>query len=379
MQIVSIHGYHVECALPRPVRNSVSRFEKRGALVVEVRAGNGMSGWGECTHFPETVWTYLRTMLTGKLLGQDPRATGRHYQAMIGQRATGDISMMAISALDMALWDLRGRIEGVPVSTLLGGRARDRLKAYASGPFMKLGDDPYEGFADEAEAYAKLGFCAIKARSGATPAADAAMVAALRQRLGPDMGLMVDMNRGYARAAALDAARRLEDAGLLWIEEPLQPDDFDGYRMLAQRTAAPLAAGEALGKLSQFQDFLALGAVSVIQPDLYLAGGFTGVMKVAALAEAANVPLVPHVWGTAVNFHASLQLASVLPGARLGDGTELPMFEWDRSDNALLRVAGEPALSPDGTIGVPDGPGIGIDLTAAMFEPFVRAGWSVSA
>jgi len=377
MKIVAIRGQHVEYRLPQPVRNAVSLFDKRQALVVQVIAEDGSHGWGECTHLPATVWSYIAEALAPRLIGQDARQTGRLWRAMMAPRASGDISMMAVSALDMALWDLRGRIEGRPVSDLLGGALRSRIASYASGPFMQASGDPYGDFLPQVARYLEQGYSAVKIRAGASPRQDGAVALALRREFGPDLVLMADMNRGYSRPAAAEAMAQMAPAEPLWIEEPLAPDDFEGYRLLAARGGPGLAAGEALARIEQFRDFLALGAVTVIQPDLYLCGGFTGMMRIAALAEAHSVPLVPHVWGTAVNFHASLQLCAVLPAARLGDGALLPMFEWDQSDNALLRVAGLPAIAADRTLAIPDGPGIGVDLSAESFAPFSRQRWQI--
>jgi D-galactarolactone cycloisomerase len=359
------------------VRNSLTVFERREALVVEVVGEGGLSGWGECSDFPVAVWSYVESVLAAQLLGQDARMIGRLFRAMLGARAGGDIAMMATSAIDMALWDLRGRAEGVPVSTLLGGRLRDRVRTYASGPFMKPGESPYRDFAADVDGYLSRGFTAIKPRSGLTPRADAEMARELRRRLGPDFAFMIDLNRGYARPAAQESLERLAEAQLLWIEEPIASDDFEGYRMLAGRTGARLAAGEALAKLPQFHDFLGIGAISVLQPDLYLCGGFSGALRILALAEAAGVPYVPHVWGTAVNFHAALQLASVLPAARLGDGAELPLFEWDQTDNAMLRLAAPPEIGAGGTVAIPDGPGIGITIDRDLLQSLCGKAWSI--
>lgn len=378
MRLAELRGYHLECRLPEPVRNAVRTFATRQALVVEAVADNGLSGWGECTPTPAAVWDFIAATLAPELLGRNAPASERLWQAA-ADAGSGDIPMLALSAIDMAVWDLRGRAEGVSIAALLGGRLRDRVRAYASGPFMRLGELPYADYARTIEGYRATGFTAVKARIGIDPQGDAAVIDGLRRRFGRDLELMVDVNRGYSRPDAADLMRRLDAAGLLWIEEPIAAEDYAGFAALSRTARTPLATGEALGRLEQFRELLALNAIGVVQPDLYLCGGFTGAMQVAALAQAHQVAYVPHVWGTAINFHASLQLAAVLPDARLRDGRTLPMFEWDRSDNALLRMADPPPIAADGTVAVPDKPGIGIAIDRDRLAPLTRQAWHISA
>jgi D-galactarolactone cycloisomerase len=302
MKITEIRACHVACESAGVVRNAISQLAGREALVVEVVADSGLSGWGACSLCPSVVWEFIRTRLSRHVLGRESRPGGALWRTMLAAGDGGAIAMGAISALDVALWDLRGRMEGVPVSSLLGGRLRQRVRTYASGPFMQPGDAPYRDFGAEVERYLAAGFRAVKARAGVNPRADAAMVTELRARVGPDVQLMVDFNCGYARPAALEALCRLEPAGLLWIEEPIAADDLDGYRLLAAKSKTPLAAGEALSGLSQFRALLGTQAIGVVQPDLYLCGGFSGASRIAVLAEVAATPYCPHVWGTAIDW-----------------------------------------------------------------------------
>ncbi len=375
MKLIEIRGYHVVCELPEPLGNSVASFTFRESLVVELIGDSGLSGWGE-TQFVDLAWPHLSTALAPLLIGRDPLDSDSLWQAML---AAGDTqaALLAISAVDMALWDLKGRAAGQSIAALLGGARRDRIRAYASGPFMKPGGDPYRDFARDADRYAAMGFTALKTRSGAGPERDAEMALGLRRQLGEAFEIALDFNRGYSIAQTVDVAARLAPARPLWIEEPLAPSDFAGYAELQSMITAPIAAGEAFWGLDQFEQLFATNALALVQPDLFMCGGITGARRIAAVAEQAGVPFVPHVWGTAINFYASLQWAAVLAGGTL-NGVDLPLFEYEQCDNALINVAGTPQLDCDGTLAVPDGPGIGVEINRESFAPYIRASWRLT-
>ncbi len=204
------------------------------------------------------------------------------------------------------------------------------------------------------------------------------MMLGLRRQLGPEAALMLDFNQGYTARAAIQAARHLQDADLLWLEEPVGPEDVAGYHAVAQAAPMAIAGGEALASLAGFRDFVMAGAMGVLQPDLAVCGGFTGVMRVAALAEAFDLPVVPHVWGAVVNYHAALQLVGVLPASRAGGTASLPFIEVDVTENPLLNILGAPRPDAAGTIAIPDRPGLGLDLSAIQLQPWIIDHWSVS-
>jgi D-galactarolactone cycloisomerase len=158
--------------------------------------------------------------------------------------------------------------------------------AYASGPFVRTQPDPYREYQREVDQYLSLNFKAIKPRGGVEPRADGIMANALRRQVGPDIGIMVDINQGYTAAAAIRAAKFMEGADLLWIEEPVQLEDIPGYQSFARATAVATAGGEALGSVRAFRDFLAAGTFDILQPDLSICGGYSGFRQIWALAQA---------------------------------------------------------------------------------------------
>ncbi|CAH2603600.1 Mandelate racemase/muconate lactonizing enzyme family protein [Rhodovastum atsumiense] len=375
MKTVALELFHLTAPLAEPIGNALVTFDRRETLLVRLTDAAGTAGWGESWTAPETVAALIARHLAPCVLGQDPQALGRLWRACgaacgpHGQGLTG----MAVAAVDMALHDLAARQRGVPVATLLGGAVRERVPAYASGPFFAPGGHPYRHYQRECEGYLRAGFRAIKLRCGLAPAEDGAVAQAVRALLGPERGLMVDFNQSYTPRAAIEAARRMEAAELGWIEEPAAPGDLAGYRLAAGHVRPAIAGGETFEGAAAFLPFLGQGVMDVLQPDLAVCGGFEGVRRVVMLAELHQLAVVPHVWGSLVNFHAALHLAATLPVGRWGGPVALPMLEYDVGPNPLLSLLGRPELGADGAVAVPQGPGLGFELDPGRLAPFVTS------
>ncbi|WP_426955296.1 mandelate racemase/muconate lactonizing enzyme family protein [Muricoccus radiodurans] len=381
MKVTSVRGYHVGFS-PSPALGNASTFiRRRDFLLLQLVGEDGTVGWGEVFNSPFAAAGFVKARLAPLLLGQPAQEMGRLFQAMLGTLAYDrrGAGMMAVSAVDMALHDLAARARGISVARMLGGALRDRMLAYASGPFIREGAEPYGAYPGEVDALLRSGFRAIKPRVGFAPRADGQVMRAMRQQVGPDVALMVDINQGYTVGPALASARHMEEADLLWIEEPLQPEDIGGYRAVAAAAPCAIAGGEALGSLAAFRDFLEARTFSVLQPDLTVCGGFTGMRRVAALADAYDMPVMPHVFGTCVNAHAALQMGALLTARRGGGPLPYPFLEIDATPNPLLPLGGAMEPRADGTIAVPDAPGIGLDLDPARLEPWMTDHWRVDA
>ncbi len=378
-RIVRVDGFELACTLPERIGNAMRFFDKRTALLVRLTDADGQVGWGETWAMPDAAAAVLRTGLAQAVLAQTDGAPRVLWNAM-QQTLTYDrrgATHMAMSAIDVAAWDLAGRRAGMPISRLLGGALRQRVPAYVSGPFLKPGDDAYRDFETDIGGYLDAGFKAMKLRLGLNARAEARLLARLRQRVGDAFPLMVDLNEGATTVrAALSFAHAFAESDLVWLEEPIRHDNLPGYAHLAKALPMALAGGEALIGVTPFRDFLAQGALDIVQPDLALCGGFTEGQKIAALAEAHGVPVVPHVWGTAINFHASLQFIAGLPDMR-GPGVRYPMFEFDPSFNPLRDLCGTVAVDSDGCISIPDAPGLGIEIDPRQFEEHLVGRWSV--
>jgi D-galactarolactone cycloisomerase len=379
-QIVRIDGYEVRCALPEIVGNSSRFFDHRSALIVAITTADGIAGWGETWAMPAAAGAVIRSGLGRAVLGQDAGAPRPVWDAMtrtLGYDRRG-VSHMAMSAIDIAVWDAAARSANVPIAMLLGGALRDKVQAYVSGPFLKPGADPYRDFDADIGSYLDAGFRAMKLRMGVAPKTDAGRLAGVRKRVGDDFPLMVDLNEGATYRSALVYGEAFRESGLVWLEEPIRHDNLPAYIKLAQALPMALAGGEALIGTAPFRDYLTAGALDIIQPDLALCGGFSEALRIAALADAFEVPLIPHVWGTGINFCAALQFAMVLPEYK-GPGIRYPLFEYDYSYNPLRDAFGRFPVGTDGTVSPPPGPGLGIDIEPGRFASHVVDQWSIDA
>jgi D-galactarolactone cycloisomerase len=377
LKIAEIRGFHLAFSPSPAIGNARTFIRKREFLLVELVTDSGISGWGEVFASPHAAAALIKAKLAALILGRSPLAHRRLWEEMVatvGYDRRGP-AMMAISALDMAMHDAAAKSLDTSVAAMLGGALRERVMAYASGPFLSEGSSPYGNYAREVEAILRRGFRAIKPRAGADPRADGVMASQMRRQVGPDIALMVDLNQGYTARAAVDSARRMDTADLMWIEEPVSPEDIDGYKVVSSAVPTAIAGGEALGSAAAFKDFLVAGAISVLQPDLTVCGGYTGFMRVAALAAAFDLPVMPHVFGTIVNQRASLQVAALLPPRRGGGPADYPFIEYDVSPNPLLEAAGRLPLNGDGTITVPAAPGTGLELDAERLAPWTTSTW----
>lgn len=379
MTIRTVRLFHLVAPLPETIGNAKVFFSARETLLVQVVDTSGLAGWGETWAAPGSAAAVIEAQLAAVVLGQDARQIGRLWHAMRAATNLGAISAMAIAAVDLALHDLAARLNHVPLSTILGGALRDRVPAYASGPFFKPNGHPYRDFEREVAGYLETGFRAIKLRSGLAPKEDAAIALAIRRLLGPDGLLMVDFNQAYTPRAALSAVERMREADLLWIEEPAAPTDFEGYRTLASQVAPALAGGETFTDVREFAPYLAAGCMDVLQPDIALCGGFTGTTRVADLGEMYGRPTVPHVWGSSINLYAALHFTATRPAFLSGTGPAMPFLEFDMGPHPLIDSLGRPELHSDGTISVPDAPGLGIAPDPNDFERFVSSYREISA
>ena len=381
MKVVAIRGFHVGFA-PSPALGNASTFiRRRDFLLLQLVGEDGSTGWGEVFSSPFAAAAFIRAKLAPLVLGQPAAEHGRLYQAMCGTLAYDrrGAAMMAVSAMDMALHDLAARSQGVSVARMLGGALRERMLAYASGPFIAEGGDPYGAYPAQVDDLLRRGFRAIKPRVGAAPRRDGVAMRAMRRQVGDGAALMVDINQGYTVGAAIESARHMEEADLLWIEEPLQPEDIGGYQAVAQAARCAIAGGEALASLAAFRDFLAARTFSVLQSDLTVCGGFTGLRRVAALADAYDVPVMPHVFGTLVNAYAALQMGALLTSRRGGGPQPYPFIEIDVTPNPLLTLLGPIEPGADGCIAVPDGPGLGFTLDPGRLAPWMTEQWRIEA
>lgn len=372
-KIRKIDCYVVEQQLEQSFAFSQWAYARRTICLVRIEAEDGSYGWGE-GYGPAAVVKAGIELLKPLVVGRDPLATSTIWQTLYLRTldyARSGVLTASLSAIDVALWDLKGKLLGQPVHVLLGGKRRDRVRVYATGMYFTEGGDLAAKLAREAEGYAAQGFTAMKMKVGHSLAQDGKNVRAVRAAIGPEIALLIDANHAYNRSEARALCRAVEPSDIGWFEEPLSPEDYVGYAELRQQTSIPIAAGECEYLVHGFKRLLEARCVDLAQPDACAAGGLTEMQRIIALARAHNVDLTPHCWGTGIGFTVGLHLASTLdvtPGRLLGAE---PLLEMDRSENPLRDRLTRPRFEvKDGTVGVPDAPGLGIEVDPDLLEQF---------
>lgn len=365
MKIECIRTHHLRCRLEEPFAFSQWSYDERNVLLVEVITDSGASGWGECYGPAEVIQAAVTSFYAPRVIGADPRAVDVLWHTMWRSSldfARGGVMMAAMSGIDMALWDLRGRTLGLRLCDLMGGCHRDRIPCYATGMYFKdLCDaELIDALVAEAASYREQGFAAMKIKVGRNPAFDVMLIALVRGAL-PDTMLMADANHAYDLPEAVHVGKALDEHGYAWFEEPVSPEHPRLYRQLAEKLDLPLAAGECEQTRYGFERLLAPGGVQIAQPDLAYCGGPGEAIRIRTVASARGINVVPHVWGTMLNLAAATHfLASTYhePGRAQDGGLVL---ELDRTPNPLRDELFATAVTIDSTgAWVPDGAGLGV-------------------
>jgi D-galactarolactone cycloisomerase len=275
-----------------------------------------------------------------------------------------------LSGIDMACLDAVGKLHRLPVADLIGGRGRSALPVYISGGYLT--EDAARDFPAELERLAATGVRRVKIKIGIGPASDAERVAAARAALGEEVDLIVDANGNYTVDEALESMRRIADHRIFWYEEPLPPQDFDGYAELRRKASMPIATGEALYTAWDFKRLLELRGVDVVQPDLTLCGGIRAGREVALLARLCHVRLSPHVWGGAVGLAAACHFVASIPDyPHSRNVVEPTLIEYEIGENPLREeIVCEPLRLADGALALPDRPGLGVELDPAAVRRY---------
>jgi L-alanine-DL-glutamate epimerase-like enolase superfamily enzyme len=383
MRIADVSAVWLRHPIP-PERQHVSDFGRMtsfDATLVTVTTEDGLTGHGEAkaavgsAGINAVVVASVEQELRPLLIGEDSRQITRLWELMYNgtrahfalERGRGfpvlgrrGVTISALSGIDMALWDLLGKRLGVPVYQLLGGKCRDALPAYASG-----------GWADAAGIGAQLqsyldrgGFRAVKMRVGSmdgTVASSVARVQAARDGLGPEIDLMVDAHGTFDVREAQRFARGVEECRLAWFEEPVNADDRAGMAEVRAATDIPIAAGESEFTRFDFRDLLEARAIDILQPDLAICGGITEGVRIAALAATHQKRVAPHLWGSALMFAAGLHLAAATPACTI--------LEYSLGFNPMLHDLVEEGFPvEEGTITIPDRPGLGVTVRPEFVE-----------
>lgn len=362
MKIRNINVHPISHRLPNDsgATTGVGRMVKRDAVLVEVETDEGITGWGEAHHgrSPGAIAKLIDTTLKPMVIGMDALDTTaawlRLYKGHFATHGFGAGTAIAISGIDLALWDVRGKACGWPIYKLLGGGHR-KHRGYAGG--ITLGFQPADTLVEEARGFVAKGYSALKLRLGDTPKRDIERVEAVRAALGDEVEIMVDVNAAYGLEQVRTLIPVLDACRVGWLEEPFPPHDRYAYDKAASIASTPIAAGENHYTRYEFAPLMEDGAVQVLQPDLSKTGGMTEGLRIAAMASARKQRINPHTSMTGLNMAASLHFLSGIENAGYFevDATSLNPFRADLTGHHF---------QPDetGHIAPPTGPGIGVEV-----------------
>jgi L-alanine-DL-glutamate epimerase-like enolase superfamily enzyme len=376
MIITDVTTIKLRYEMPVPMADAIHYMPARPLLLVQVHTDEGITGMGEAAAYSgslESMEALILHDLRQTVCGQDPFKVEKLWQMMAfraHQRGRRGMSMMAISGIDTALWDIIGQAVRTPLYRLLGAY-REKLDAYASAGFYAANKDA-AALAEEVAGYVERGFRYVKIKVGRNPELmmnplhqmlatatleeDVERVAAVRAAIGPKVKLAIDANNAWTPSVALRFMRAVERFDIHWLEEPVATDDLDGSAALAQQLDTPVAGYETETGLPGFRDLITRRAVDIVQPDVIWTGGITECRKVAALAQAYGLPVIPHVFSSGLATIANMHLIASLPNAGL--------LECDQNLNPLRSELFNEAIEVDhnGQVTLPDRPGLGVTL-----------------
>nr|WP_068889433.1 mandelate racemase/muconate lactonizing enzyme family protein [Pedobacter panaciterrae] len=374
MKITNVEAFWLRCPIPKEKQH----FSDYGLLtnfdmtLVVITTEDGLQGFGEakaavgssgvCASIVSCIENELKPILIGKdakninrIWEEMYNGTRDHYALTRGRRfpilGRRGLTVSAMSGIDTALWDLKGKSLGVPVMDLLGGACRDQMPAYASGGWADA-----ENIGTQLNGYVAKGFNAVKMRVGImdqTVQNSIDRVKAARKALGPNIKLMADAHGTFSVPEAKQFCRGVEDCNLYWFEEPISPDNRHGTAEVRASTAIPIAAGESEYTSFDIRDLLEVRALDVVQPDAAIIGGISETMRVGHLASVNQLELAPHCWGSAFSFMAGLNVAFASQAATI--------IEFSLGGNPMMyELVKEQIEVKEGVIGAPTAPGLGL-------------------
>ena len=346
----------------KPIRNGRYVYPTAGLDIVKIETDDGVTGIGlsgavlEAEDIGRSILHHLKQYV----IGQDPFDNERIWDDMWQPKLVGrrGITTRVISGVDIALWDIKGKVAGRPVYKMLGGFA-DRVPVYIAGGYYEEGKG-LDDLAAEMRQSVDMGANAVKMKIGGAPInEDVERVRVVREAVGPDVRLMVDANCAYRYYEAIEIARKMEPYDVFWFEEPVNPDDYEGHKLISQATTIPIATGENEYTRYGFRDLIENRCAAIIQPDALIMGGITEFMKVAALAQAHDLPVAPH-GNQDVHVHLVSAVPNGLTVEYYSDSTD-PM--WGSMFKHTLEVK-------DGHVSPPDRPGLGIEPNEEALAPY---------
>ena len=354
MKITSIKSHVLRYELEEELGYSQQYYKHRTAHLVEIETDEGITGWGEC--FGPGNIALANKFIVEKVIqplikGENP--TNKEYiwhKVYNSLRDSGQKGMpiQALSGIDIALWDILSKKANLPLYQLLGGKCNNQIPVYGYG--MMLQKKPVEQlielFQKEAKEIKEKNFKAMKMKIGIGPKDDLKLVKAVREAIGDDYKLMVDANHAYNLSDALYVGKGLDEMNVYWFEEPVAPEDYEGYKELKKKLNTNIAGGEAEFTKYGWNQLIKNGCVDIAQPEVCGLGGITEYLKVSALAQSNFIPIINHVWGSALSIAVNLHLLTSMPDMPGGLFPSKPMLEFDTtSKNKFITELAEEKFS----------------------------------
>ena len=344
MKITSIKSHVLRYELDKELGYSQQYYKHRTAHLVEVETDEGITGWGEC--FGPGNIALANKYIVEKVIqplikGDDPLKKEYIWHKVYNLlRDSGQKGMpiQALSGIDIALWDILAKKSNLPLYQLLGGKTNDKIPVYGYGMMLqkKTVDELCELFKNEASQIKENNFKAMKMKIGMGPKEDLKLVSAVRDTIGSEFKLMVDANHAYNKNDALYVGKGLDEMNIYWFEEPVAPEDYDGYKELKEKLKTNIAGGEAEFTKYGWNQLLKNNCIDIAQPEVCGLGGITEYLKVSALAQSNFIPIVNHVWGSALSVAVNLHLLTTLPDMPGGLFPTKSMLEFDTTEKNIF-------------------------------------------
>ncbi|MEC7548510.1 MAG: mandelate racemase/muconate lactonizing enzyme family protein [Bacteroidota bacterium] len=373
--ISKIETYVLKDTLEKSFFFSQWEYSERCICIVKITCSDGTYGWGE-GYGPANILESGIEFLKAQVLGENPLHNEVIWNKMYRKTldfARRGVLVASMSAIDIAIWDIKGKLLNQSVGSLLGGVQRKYVVPYATGMYFTEKDNLTKDFEVEAKLYLEKGFKAIKMKVGLGIEKDVNNVKHLRSIIGYDIKLMIDSNHAYTYTEALELSKKLEKYEISWFEEPVSPEFYEQYAELRQKTTIPIAGGECEYLRFGFHQLLKNKSVDIIQPDICACGGLTEAKRIASLASTYGVDIVPHTWGSSIGIHVALHFISnleSLPGRMFSPDF---LLEYDQTENALREQLTFPKLEmKNGKIQVPSSPGLGLEVNEDELHKFVN-------
>lgn len=379
IKIISLKVHVIQSPLETPFAFSQGWVNKRSATIVEVETNDGITGWGEafCQGLepPQISAAVIENSLKDLIINENPLDIERIWFKMYNQ--TRDFGrkgsvISGISAIDIALWDIAGKYYKKPIYQLLGGAFRKKIKPYATGFYRLNGKDEAERLSDEALMHYENGFDHMKIKLGFGVSDDLKVMESIQKTLSnKNCTFMIDINHAYGVTEALELGYALEEFNLRWYEEPVVPENIQGYAYLRNKLKIPIAGGENEHTLYGFKDLFKLGCIDIAQPDIGSCGGITGAKHISILAQSFGIEVNPHVWGSAVAQSASIHFIASLPATNHSLFTRQPILEYDQSDHPFRqKLLKNPIKMNKGYVIVQESPGLGIEVNKEIINKY---------